>query len=91
MPNLRDHLKLSKNLLGYSNPLVHRLLDYQGVNLEHRYRHNPHTVRAIKELLGVDAEREAWLHILTDWGIIRFMNYSNRKNSFDNVCTKKIR
>ncbi len=71
MPNLKQHLKISKELLGTSMPLVHRLLDYQGHSLEHRYRHSPKTVKAIRELLGEEGAREAWLHIFTDWGIIR--------------------
>lgn len=71
MPNLREHLRISKQLLGVSNTLVHRLLDYQGSSLEHRYRHNPKTVKAIQDLLGDEARLEAWLHIFTDWGFIR--------------------
>jgi hypothetical protein len=47
------------------------LLDYQGHSLEHRYRHSPKPVKAIRELLGEEGAREAWLHIFTDWGIIR--------------------
>ena len=71
MPNLREHKRLSENILGYSNSLVHKLLDYQGFSLEHRYRHTPKTVDAIEQLLGKEARLEAWLHILTDWGIFR--------------------
>lgn len=71
MPKLKEHLKISNELLGTKMPLVHRLLDYQGFFLEHRYRHSPKTVHAIRELLGPEGAREAWLHIFTDWGIIK--------------------
>jgi hypothetical protein len=71
LPNLKEHLKLSKELLGTRTPLVHQLLDARGKTLEHRYRHGPKTVKAIEELLGSGARLEAWLHILVDWGMIR--------------------
>ena len=71
MPSLRSHLKASREFLGTENPLVHKILDLPSPKLEHRYRHNPHTVELIGELLGDDAKREAWLHILMDWGLIK--------------------
>ena len=71
MPNLRTHLKASKELLGTQNPIVHQILDAQTQTLEHRYRHNPRTVKLIAELLGEDAGREAWLHIFMDWGLVK--------------------
>jgi hypothetical protein len=70
MPSMRVHLKASKTLLGTQNPLVHKILDFQSPTLEHRYRHNPKTVKLIAELLGEDARREAWLHIFMDWGLV---------------------
>lgn len=77
MPNLRVHLKASKRLLGTQNPWVHQLLDYQGVNLEHRYRHTPEKVEAIVELLGEEVRREAWLHMLMDWKLITERDWTN--------------
>ena len=71
MPSLKRHLKASKELLGTANPLVHQILDSPSPKLEHRYRHNPHTVEEIGKLLGEDAEREAWLHIFMDWGLVK--------------------
>lgn len=76
MPSLRIHLKASKQLLGTSNPLVHKTLDFQSPTLEHRFRHNPKTVESIAELFGEDARREAWLHIFMDWGIITSQDYT---------------
>lgn len=70
MPNLRVHLKTSKELLGTQNPLVHQLLDAQTHTLEHRYRHIPKTVELIGETLGKEAKREAWLHIFMDWRLV---------------------
>lgn len=77
MPSLRVHLKASKQLLGTQNRLVHRLLDYQGANLEHRYRHTPKKVEAIANLLGEEARREAWLHILMDWKLITEIDWTD--------------
>lgn len=85
MPNLREHLKISELLLGYSNPLVHRILDYQGRNLEHRFRHTPKTALFIKEAFGDDEYVEAWLHIFSDWGIFRMPG----KGSSDSTVKKK--
>jgi hypothetical protein len=70
VPNRSSHLRASKQLLGYANPIVHDILDNQSPTLEHRYRHNPRTAHQIGEWFGKDAEREAWLHILMDWHII---------------------
>lgn len=72
MPNLKNHLKISNDLLGFSEPLVHQILDYQGRNLEHRFRHNPKTCEDIKLMFGVNEYLEAWLHIFTDWGMIKW-------------------
>jgi len=72
VPNLRTHLKASKELLGTSNPIVHKILDSQGPGLEHRYRHTPETIEAIRVLYGEEAEREAWLHILMDWQLVKY-------------------
>lgn len=71
MPNRRIHLKASKELLGTKNPIVHDILDYQSPTLEHRFRHTPKTVELIATM-GKEAEREAWLHIFMDWGIIEY-------------------
>ena len=71
MPTRRVHLRLSKELLGYSNPLVHDILDRGLPIQEHRRTHTPETVALIGRLLGDDARREAWLHLLADYGIMR--------------------
>jgi hypothetical protein len=71
VPNLREHLKASKILLGTQNPLVHKILDFQNATLEHRFRHIPKTVEMITELLGEEAGREAWLHIFMDFGLVK--------------------
>ena len=70
MPDLRTHLKASREKLGTQNRLVHQILDQMTPTLEHRFRHTPKTVEMIGELLGEDAKREAWLHILMDWKIV---------------------
>jgi hypothetical protein len=66
--SLKGHLKFSRRLLGYGEPVVHRILDAQNGTLEHRFRHTPVTVKMIGRLLGKEAEREAWLHLFVDWG-----------------------
>ena len=71
MPTRRIHLKASKELLGYCNPLVHDILDSYLPITEHRRTHNPGTIRLIGELLGEDAKREAWLHFLLDYGLAK--------------------
>ena len=69
MPTKRVHLKANKELLGYCNSLVHDILDSRLPIAEHRRTHDPRTIRLIGELLGKDAEREAWLHFLLDYGL----------------------
>jgi hypothetical protein len=71
MPVRKIHLRASRKLLGYSNPLVHDILDTHLPIEEHRRTHNPRTIRLIGELLGEDAEREAWLHFLLDYGLCK--------------------
>jgi len=84
MPNLRQHLKISKKFLGLEgNPVVHRLLDGAGLPRKlrpqyHRTTHNPQFIeQAIKPLLGEKGELEAWGHLLADWGFIA--TYENTK------------
>lgn len=75
MPSTREHVRLSKKLLGQSNPLVHKLLDLPSPIREHRYRHTPDTVKKIADIIAVSESerqeliREGWLHLLIDWGI----------------------
>ena len=71
MPKRRQHLKLSRELLGYCNPLVHDILDRSLPIEEHRRTHTPETIRLIGELLGSDAKREGWLHLLADYGLVK--------------------
>lgn len=89
MPNLRNHLKISNDLLGFSDPLVHQILDYQGRNLEHRFRHNPKICESIKEMLGENEYLEAWLHILTDWGMIKWENSKTTKRQNDKTIKQR--
>lgn len=70
MSNRQKHLQLSKQLLGYSNPLVHDILDRSLPIEEHRRTHTPETIKLIGQLLGKDAEREAWLHLFADYKIV---------------------
>jgi hypothetical protein len=71
VPNRIEHLKLSRELLGYSNPLVHDILDRSLPIEEHRRTHSPETINLIGKLLGEDAKREAWLHLLADYRLVR--------------------
>jgi hypothetical protein len=71
MPNRKEHLKISKDLLGYCNPMVHDILDKSLPIAEHRRTHRPETCQLIGQLLGKDAEREAWLHLFADYGIVK--------------------
>lgn len=76
MPSTREHIRMSKELLGRSNPLVHKLLDLPSPIREHRYRHTPDTINKIADIIAVSESerqeliREAWLHLFMDWGII---------------------
>lgn len=71
MPSRRVHLRLSRELLGYCNPVVHDILD-RGLPIEeHRRTHRPETMRLIGELLGKDAMREGWLHVMADYGLVK--------------------
>jgi len=72
MPNLRVHLRISRALLGFADPLVHKILDRTLSVEEHRRTHNPRTIRLIGELLGKEAKEEAWLHFLTDYNFVKF-------------------
>lgn len=81
MPSGRVHLRASKMLLGQADPMVHKLLDLPTPVREHRYRHTPEMCRQIAKVLASgDQEqetklyREAWLHVLMDWGVITETN-----------------
>ena len=71
MPNRREHLRASKVLLGYSNPIVHDILDRYLPIEEHRRTHRPETMRRIGKLLGKEAETEAWLHFFLDYKLAK--------------------
>jgi len=71
VPKRQVHLKVSKKILGYANPIVHDILDTRLPISEHRRSHNPETIILIGKLLGKDCEREAWLHFLMDYGLYR--------------------
>jgi len=70
MPGRRVHKRISKIYLGTYNAVVHDILD-KSLGFEHRSTHTPDRVKLIGELLGKEAEREAMLHILTDYGLFK--------------------
>ncbi|MEW6546294.1 MAG: hypothetical protein AB1446_05175 [Bacillota bacterium] len=73
MPARREHLKAAKVLLGYCDPLVHRLMDQapDRLGLRHRYvTHNAEYLSALEKLLGREARLEATLHLLQDWRVV---------------------
>lgn len=73
MPARREHLKAAKVLLGYGDPLVHRLMDEAParLGLRHRYvTHNAEYLLALEKLLGKEARWEATLHLLQDWQVV---------------------
>ena len=73
MPNRAMHCKISKNLLGESNPLIHYILDSSSllVGSKHReHTHTLHTVQWIEQGFGENGRREAMVHILCDAKII---------------------
>ena len=70
-PSLREHLRASKELLGYSNPIVHQILDRYLPVEEHRRTHTPEYIKRIGELLGEEAKTEAWLHFFLDYKIVQ--------------------
>lgn len=74
MPNRKQHLRASKILLGYVEPLVHDILDRDIKGIEHRITHEPKTVQRIGDLLGTRAKTEAWLHIFLDYKIAHLPN-----------------
>ncbi len=79
MPILREHLKASKLLLGHSNKLVHQLMDeackkYPG-EMHRTWGHDLDAIMRIGQLLGKDAEDEAFLHLLMDEGYVDKKDY----------------
>ncbi len=78
MPPLREHLKAARKLLGYCDPLVHRLLDRAAERLGPRHRfvsHNWEYIKLIEQMLGSEAALEATLHLLQDWGLVERADY----------------
>ena len=73
MPARREHLKAARALLGWSDPLVHRLMDEAPARLGARHRyvtHNAEYLIAVERLLGREARLEATLHLLQDWQVV---------------------
>jgi len=78
----REHLRASKVLLGYSDPLVHSLMDREVRMLGYKYRyvsHNMEYIHNIGELLGKGAELQAFLHLLIDLGFVTKYDYRKRR------------
>lgn len=88
MARLKDHQKISRELLGSDNILVHKILDHQSSTLEHRFRHTPKTVDQISDLLGEENRVIAWLHLLTDWHL--FDGEMGRQKKMYDKCKKKV-
>lgn len=85
MPSLREHRKASKLLLGKSNKLIHQLLDeavtrYPG-RAHRTFGHDIEAVELIGKLLGQEAEDEAFLHLLMDWGWVTKEDYEGIQHS----------
>jgi len=78
----REHLRASKVLLGDSDPLVHSLMDREVRMLGYKYRyisHNMEYIHNIGELLGKEAELQAFLHLLIDIGLVTKYDYRKRR------------
>jgi len=78
----REHLRASEVLLGYSDPLVHSLMDQEVRMLGYKYRyirHNMEYIHKIGELLGKEAELQAFLHLLMDMGLVTRYDYRKKR------------
>jgi hypothetical protein len=65
---------------------VHSIIDYPSPKTEHRHRHSPEIIRKVVEVLGEDDEnakrdirREAWLHLLMDWGVLQKKDWASQR------------
>lgn len=72
---MKEHLKADELLLGYSIPLIHKLIDdieaLKEYGAKHRImKHNEKTLLYINEVYGKKAFNTALLHILIDNHII---------------------
>jgi len=79
----REHLRASKVLLGYCDPLVHTLMDREVRMLGYRYRyvsHNMEYIHNIGKLLGKEAELQAFLHLLMDMGLVSKYDYRKKRS-----------
>lgn len=84
--NLKQHLKLTKDFLGFKgNSDVNRLLDL-GLSEKfqpqyHKLSHNPKFIREfIFQIYGEKGELEAWLHLLADFGFFNDYYSKNDKH-----------
>jgi len=78
----QEHLRASKVLLGHSDPLIHNLMDRSVRMLGYKYRyinHNMEYIHRIGELLGREAELEAFLHFLMDIELVTKYDYRKRR------------
>jgi len=94
VPNLKEHLKISRKFLGFDgNPVIHRLLDGAGLPSKlrpqyHKITHTPQFVgQTIKSSFGEEGELEAWGHLLADWGFITIYKNPRKKT----IPARKIR
>ncbi len=82
MASKREHLRASEVLLGYSDPLVHGLMDQEVRMLGYKYRyirHNMEYIHKVGELLGKEAELQAFLHLLMDMGLVTRYDYRKKR------------
>lgn len=74
MARKKEHLRVSKILLGTQYPIVHTFLDEAVKQLGAKHRYLSHNVEYLdiieKHLGGKEAKREAMLHLLQDWGVV---------------------
>jgi hypothetical protein len=71
--NAKQHSKVSRALLGYSNLEVHRYLDQAAkwMGAGHRIvHHSPLILDMAEVMFGLEGRREALLHLLIDARII---------------------
>jgi len=87
----QEHLRASKVLLGHSDPLVHSLMDRSVRMLGYKYRyinHNMEYIHHIGELLGREAELEAFLHFLMDMELVTKYDYRKRRKKYTHKKAK---
>ena len=73
MRNIREHTKADQLLLGYSNPVIHSILDSNSKIFGPAHRFDNHDYRTVKLIDSIHGRKDgniALLHILLDLHII---------------------